>query len=37
MIQTETEGMSPFISGILSIMNVYLISSVEASSELVLR
>ena len=37
MIETETEGVSPFISGILSIMNVYLISSAKASSGLALR
>ena len=32
-----TEGVSPVISGILSIMNVYLISSAKASSGLALR
>ena len=37
MIETETEGVSPFISGILSIMNAYLISSAKASSGLALR
>ena len=37
MIETETEGVSPFISGILSIMNVYLISSANASSGLAVR
>ena len=37
MIETETEGVSPFISGILSIMNVYLISSAKASSGLAVR
>ena len=37
MIETETEGVSPFISGILSIKNVYLMSSAKASSGLALR
>ena len=37
MIETETKGVSPFISGILSIMNAYLISSAKTSSGLALR
>ena len=37
MIETETEGVSPFISGILSNKNVYLMSSAKASSGLAVR
>ena len=37
MIETEMDGVEPFISGIKSIMNVHLISSTKASSGLVLR
>ena len=37
MIETEMDGVSLFISGVKSIMNVYLISSTKASSGLVLR
>ena len=37
MIETERKGVSPFMSGILSIMNAYLISSAKASSGLALR